>query len=191
MSLPLYKIADQYREILSMVDRQDIGVEHSESLKQCVQDTLDSLDLDKQFSDKALAVACFTRELEAEAIAVKQTEDSLRNRRKSLEIRAEWMRDYLLVQLQKTNTSELKNDQIMVKLRKCPSRLCVIDEDEIPDEFKEVETVTSIRKKMMLDKLRSGELESIPGVVIEQGITLSLTIPSPLSHGCRGVDAAK
>jgi hypothetical protein len=177
MGIPLYAIADKYREILSGVERHDIGVEDPESLKQCIQDSLSALnldDLDGLFIEKALAVACYTREIEAEANAVKQTEDALKSRRKSLEIRAEWLRDYLLVQMQKTNRSELKDNQIMVKLRKCPSRLRVINEDEIPDEFKKLETVTHIFKQDMLSKLRSGEISSIPGVEMETGFTLNI-----------------
>lgn len=171
--LPLYQIANQYREILSQADQPDISLEESEALKQCVEDTLESLNLDDQFNDKALAVACFTKELEAEAQAVKQTEETLRNRRKRLEIRANWMRDYLLVQLQKVQKSELKNDQIVIKLRSCPPKIVVDSEALIPSEFKEVETTIKICKSKMLEQFRNGT-DTIPGVHVETGLTLSL-----------------
>lgn len=174
MSLPLYQIADQYRDILSSVDQIASDEDNPEVLKQLLQDTLDSLNLDQQFADKALAVACYAREVEAEAQAVKQTEDSLRLRRKRLEMRSEWLRDYLLTQMQKANKAELKNAQILVKLRKTPPRIVVDKESDIPEEFKEFETVTHIRKNWMLEKLKSGDVDSIAGVHLETGVTLTL-----------------
>ncbi len=174
MSLPLYQIADQYRDILSSVDQIASDEDNPEVLQQLLQDTLDSLNLDQQFADKALAVACYTRELEAEAQAVKQTEESLRLRRKRLEMRSEWLRDYLLTQMQKANKTELKNAQILVKLRKTPPRIVVYKESDIPEEFKEVETITRLRKSWMMEKLKSGDMDFIPGVHLETGVTLSL-----------------
>nr|WP_172452547.1 siphovirus Gp157 family protein [Chromatium okenii] len=71
MSITLYQIADDYRDILSLMESDYDDPE----LRQLVQDTLDQLQLDDQFTDKALAVACYTRELELEAEAVKATEN--------------------------------------------------------------------------------------------------------------------
>jgi hypothetical protein len=174
MSLTLYQIADQYRMILRELDQPDIGVEDQDALKLLVQNTLNNLDLDTAFEEKALAVGMFCKELASEAEAVKKTEESLRSRRKSLELRYEWLRDYLLVQMQKVKKAEVKNDQIVLKLRKTPGRLVIDRESDIPPEYIETQTITSVRKNWMLEKLKSGELDSIPGVHVETGFSLSL-----------------
>jgi uncharacterized protein with HEPN domain len=171
MSISLYQIAEDYRDILSLMDDSDS--DDPETLHQLVQDTLDQLQLDEQFTDKALAVACYTRELELEAEAVKNTETSIRNRRKQLESRSEFLRNYLITQLQKVNKTELKSNQIVVRLRKTPARIIVDDESMIPDQFKEVETLTHIRKNWMQEQLRLG-VNSIPGVHLETGVSLTL-----------------
>ncbi|MBK1642854.1 hypothetical protein CKO12_13440 [Chromatium okenii] len=170
MSITLYQIADDYRDILSLMESD---VDDPATLHQLVQDTLDQLQLDEQFTDKALAVACYVRETELEAEAVKATETSIRNRRKQLECRSEFLRNYLITQLQKVNKTELKSNQIVVRLRKTPARIIVDDESMIPDQFKEVETLTHIRKNWMQEKLRLG-VDSIPGVHLETGVSLTL-----------------
>ena len=174
--LPLFQIADQYRIILSQADDIDeLEPEAADSLKQSVIDTLEALNLDDQFTDKALAVAAFTREIEAEAAAVKDTENALKSRRKRLENRALFMRDYLLIQMQKVGKVELKNHQLLVKVRKCPPRILVESETMIPDEFKEVEILTKVCKAKMLEYFRSGAVTDIPGVQLDtSGLSLSI-----------------
>jgi hypothetical protein len=157
--------------------QDEVGVENSEYLKQLAQDTLDSLHLDelgKQFDEKALAVAAFAKEVNAECEAVKNVEETLRKRRKRLEFMYEYMRDYLCVQLQKVGKSSVKNNEIVVSLRKTPGRIVIDKESEIPPEYIETQTITNIRKNWMLEKLKSGELDSIPGVHVETGFSLSL-----------------
>jgi len=170
MSITLYQIADDYRDILSLMDSDS---DDPATLHQLVQDTLDQLQLDDQFTDKALAVACYTRELELEAEAVKATENIIRNRRKRLESRSEFLRNYLITQLQKVNKTELKSNQIVVRLRKTPARIIVDDESMIPEQYKEVETVTTIRKNWMQEQLRLG-VDSIPGIHLETGVSLTM-----------------
>lgn len=170
--LKLYEIADQYREILSLMDHAD--EDDPETLRHAVQTTLEDLNLDEQFTEKALAVACFTRELEGEALAVKATEDSNRSRRKQIESKVDFLRHYLTIQLQKVGKTELKNHQILVKLRKTPPRIVIDDESAIPDQFKETEIVTTIRKNWMQEALRSGECSSISGIHLETGMALTL-----------------
>jgi hypothetical protein len=177
MGIPLYRIADQYRITLELMHQDDIGVENSEYLKQLAQDTLDSLnisELDKLFDEKILAVAAFTKEVFAESEAVKNVEETLRKRRKRLEFLHEYMRDYMSVQLQKVGKSSVKNNEIVISLRKTPGRIVIDKESEIPPEYIETQTITNIRKNWMLDKLKSGEVDSIPGVHMETGFTLSM-----------------
>ncbi len=173
MSITLYQIAEDYRAILSLMDHADEN-DDPETLRQAMQTTLEDLNLDEQFSEKALAVACFTRELEGEALAVKATEDSIRSRRKQIESKVDFLRHYLTIQLQKCGKTELKNHQILVKLRKTPPRIMVDDADSIPAQFKETEMVTTIRKNWMQESLRSGEFASIPGIHLETGMALTL-----------------
>lgn len=172
MYLKLYEIADQYRSILAMADSDD---ENPENLAETIQDTLEALNLEEDFTRKGCAVACYSQELLAEANAVREVEESLKRRRKRLETRSEYLRDYLRVQMCKVNKTELKDEQIVCKLRKSPGRIQVLAEDLIPPEYLEVETSLKILKSKMLDAFRSATVESIPGVEYDtSGMSLSI-----------------
>jgi hypothetical protein len=172
MNLKLYEITDQYRSILAMTDSDDDDPEH---LAEAIQDTLDGLNLDEDFTRKGCAVACYSQELLAEANSVRDVEESLKRRRKRLETRSEYLRDYLRVQMLKVNKTEIKDAQIVCKLRKSPGRIQVLAEDLIPPEYLEVETSIKILKAKMLEAFRTATVESIPGVEYDTS-GMSLTI---------------
>ena len=172
MSLKLYEIADHYRAILASADSED---DDPASLSQAIQDTLEALNLDEDFVRKGCAVAGFSQELLAEANSVRDVEESLRRRRKRLEARAENFREYLRVQMLKVNKTEIKDEQIVCRLRKSPGRIQVLAEDLIPPEYLEVETSLKVLKAKMLEAFRTAQVESIPGVEYDtSGMTLSI-----------------
>ena len=172
MNLKLYEIADQYRSILAMADSED---DNPENLAAALQDTLEALNLEEDFNRKGCVVACYSQELLAEAQAVREVEDALKRRRKRLETRAEYLREYLRVQMLKVNKTELRDEQIVCKLRKSPGRIQVIAEDLIPAEYLEVETTLKVLKTKLLEAFRSAQVESIPGVEYDTS-GMSLTI---------------
>jgi hypothetical protein len=172
MNLKLYEITDQYRSILAMTDSDDDDPEH---LAEAIQDTLDGLNLDEDFTRKGCAVACYSQELLAEANSVRDVEESLKRRRKRLETRSEYLREYLRVQMLKVNKTEIKDAQIVCKLRKSPGRIQVLAEDLIPPEYLEIETSLKVLKAKMLEAFRTAAVESIPGVEYDTS-GLSLTI---------------
>ena len=93
-------------------------------------------------------------------------------RRKSLDGRAEWLRGYLLVQLIRTGITELSSPEFVVKLCDNPPRVILDDEAAIPDEFKEEETVVTIRKDEMRKIMLDGEI--IAGAHLERQKRLSI-----------------
>lgn len=172
MALKLYEIADQIRSLLALADSDDDDPEH---LAEAIQDTLEGLNLDEDFTRKGCAVACYSEELLAEANAVREVEETLKRRRKRLETRSEFLREYLRVQMLKVNKTELKDAQIVCKLRKSPGRIQVLAEDLIPAEYLEVETSLKVLKAKMLEAFRTAQVESIPGVKYDtSGMTLSI-----------------
>jgi hypothetical protein len=106
---------------------------------------------------------------------VRDVEDSLKRRRKRLETRSEYLREYLRVQMLKVNKTEIKDAQIVCKLRKSPGRIQVLAEDLIPPEYLEIETSLKVLKAKMLEAFRTAAVESIPGVEYDTS-GMSLTI---------------
>lgn len=172
--LKLYEIADDIRALLAVLEDPEPDPNRPDSLQEAVRDTLAALNLDTQFEQKALSVSCFIKELEAELNAVQDTLNGFKSRSKHLEHRIGWLKDYLLVNMQKVGKTELQDHQIRVKLRKTPAKVVIDNEAVIPDAFKETETLVHIRKSWMLDQLRSGQVDVIPGIHLETGFALSI-----------------
>lgn len=165
MQKSLYKLADAFCEIAQLlVDEPDMPNE-------IIDEILDAQS--GEFAEKAWNVAAMVLQFDAEADMVRTAEKRMSARRKTLESRANWLRDYLLVQLIRTGTNELSSAEFVVKVCDNPPRTIIDDEDAIPDDFKEEETVISIKKAELRSAMLDGEI--IPGAHLEKGKRLKFS----------------
>jgi hypothetical protein len=89
--MKLFQINSLLADLLGAIEAQD-GELSAEAAA-----ALDSLEMTR--GDKLLDLGCAYLEIEAEAKAVKEVEQSLADRRKMLERRAEWLKGYVRAQL--------------------------------------------------------------------------------------------
>lgn len=122
----LFEITDQYRELLSLEDSDDLPPE-------VIADTLEGLEGD--FANKAEAVAKFILSLEATAESIAEAADKMLARSKRLAKRAESVRQYLLLQFQAVDFKKIETNEIVISRRKNPPALYVSDEERVPDVF--------------------------------------------------------
>lgn len=165
MTQPLYKLADSFVELAQLL------VNESDMPNDIIDEILNSHTGELEM--KAWNVAAMILQFEGEADMVRTAEKRMTARRKTLESRAEWLRGYLLVQLIRTGINELSSPEFVVKVCDNPPRVILDDEDEIPDDFKDEETVVTIRK----DALRKAMLEDgeiIAGCHLERLKRLSI-----------------
>ena len=111
-NLTLYTIADQYLQDVQKL--MDMDIED----QQTFEDTLESLTGDLEV--KATNVAMFLRNLEASADAIKVAEKAMADRRKSLEAKADRMRQYLLDNMLRTGISKIDCPYFALSIRKNP-----------------------------------------------------------------------
>jgi hypothetical protein len=156
MTLTLYQITDRYQEALLLLSDPELPPE-------VVNDTLDAIE--GEFENKALAVAAFIGNLELEAAAVREVEDRMTRRRKALEGRAESLREYLHIHMQRLNVQVLKSAEITVKIKRNPPRVVIDSEASLPDEYKELELTLKVRKQLVQKAL--GEGRPVPGAHLE------------------------
>lgn len=126
MNLALYQIADQY---LADIDK----LQNMELDEQTVADTLEGLSGD--FELKATNVSMFIRNLEASAEAIKDAERKMAERRKALESRAEKIKEYLKINMQKTGITKIECPHFQISLRNNPESVDVLNPDLIPIEY--------------------------------------------------------
>ena len=164
MSQSLYKLADEFLELAQLL------VNEPDMPNEIIDEILDAHS--GELEAKAWNVAAMILQFEGEADMVRTAEKRMTARRKSLDGRAEWLRGYLLVQLIRTGINELSSPEFVVKLCDNPPRVILDDEAAIPDEFKEKETVVTIRKDEMRKIMLDGEI--IAGAHLERQKRLSI-----------------
>jgi hypothetical protein len=151
MNMPLYRLADEYLAIATALADQELPDE-------VINDTLEGASGDLE--NKAWNIAALILQFEGEASVIKDAEQRMSSRRKTIERRIDWLREYLLVQLIRTGISEVSSPEFVVKVRDNPPKVILDDEDAIPRAYKHRETVVSIRKdeirRALLDGKRVG-----------------------------------
>lgn len=163
--LKLYEIERNYLEALDVFTDPDNEID-----PQTVTDTLEAIT--GEFEQKAVAVAAFARQMEAEAEAIKQAEEKMAKRRKALEGRARWLKDYVKVGMEVIGTKKVSSPWFVLSIQKNPPAVDVFDPAAIPAEFQEVITEIKINRTAIKDAIGAGR--EIPGARITNGTRLSI-----------------
>jgi hypothetical protein len=161
----LYHISNEYQLLLEQIYDAETG----EILPQ-VLDKLD--DITTKIEDKAIAVAAYIKNLDAEREAIEKAKRSMAEREARLDKRADYLTQYLQTNMERCGITEIKCPEFVIKLKKCPWSTDIIDEDSIPDDYKHVKQVVTVDKVRIKDELLSGVV--IPGVQLRQNNRLEI-----------------
>ncbi|UCS82864.1 hypothetical protein vBYenSP400_74 [Yersinia phage vB_YenS_P400] len=154
MSMRLYELTDQLNELLSM---DDIPEEQ-------IKDTLDLIRED--FDEKAERVAAFIKEIELDSEALKSEVDRLTIRKKSIDNKASYLKDYLRYNMVATGTTKIKGKLFSISLGKPVDVLEVnVSPDLLPDNLCRV--VRSADNALIKKMLKDGE--EIKGCILTEG----------------------
>lgn len=163
MNMPLYQLADEFIAIAKALADQEMPEE-------VIADTLEGAS--GELEQKAWNIAALILQLDAEAAMIKEAEQRMSARRKSLEKRIDWLREYLLLNLLRTGIAEISSPEFVVRVRDNPPRVVLDDEEAIPKAFKQKETIISIRKDEIRRALLAGE--SVKGAHLERDKRLAI-----------------
>ena len=127
MTLPaLYEIVGQFKGLERLADMEDLPAD-------LIRDTLEGLQGDLQL--KATNVAKFILGLEAEADAMAQAAEAIRQRGERRKRRAESIRAYVLFQLQTAGITKVECPEFTMSVRKNPEAVQIMDPTQVPAEF--------------------------------------------------------
>lgn len=126
MNMALYQIADQYLQDMQMLQERDLD-------DQTFADTLESLSGDLEV--KAMNVAMFIRNLEANADAIKAAEKQMADRRKAIENKAERIKEYLLENMVRTGITKIECPFFKIAVRDNPESLVIESDKNIPLKY--------------------------------------------------------
>ena len=164
-NLSLYDLSSTYLEALdSLTDPElDLPLE-------VVNDTLEALS--DEMETKAINVTKFMRNMETTAKAIKEAETEMAKRRKSLENRIKWMKDYLKGSMEHTGITKIECPYFKLSIQKNPASVVINSEELIPKKFKEQVTSWKINKTAIKNAIKSGE--TIHGAVLINGTRLAI-----------------
>ena len=149
----LYELSSAYQQIQSMIEDGQEGL----------SDTLESLN--DAIEDKAVGYAKVMKNLDAQAKAIKDEEERLADRRKSLESNVKRLKESLEQSMINVNMKKIKTELFSFNIQKNPPSLDVVNEKEIPESYF-IPQDPKLDKKAILADLKNGV--EVPGVGIKQ-----------------------
>lgn len=163
--LKLYEITANYLETLDVFTdpENDIAPE-------VVTSTLETME--GLFEEKAVQIAAFAKQMEAEAEAIKAVIDGMQRRQKALETRARWLRDYVKIGMETMGRKKLESPWFLLSIAKNPPAVEVFDESKIPQEYRR--TIIEYRTDKAAIKEAIGAGVEVPGARMVNGTRLAI-----------------
>ena len=131
-----------------------------------VSQALDALRMEREA--KLENVACWVKNLSAEADAIREEENRLVKRRKAAETKAANLKAWLLAAMTREDgtTDKLKTGRVMVSVKKNPPST-VVDEALLPSTYKVAKITYQANKDLIKRELLAGG--EVPGAHLEYG----------------------
>jgi hypothetical protein len=125
-NVSLYNLAAEYRAAADKLADLELD-------PQTVSDTLEGMA--GELEAKGVAVVMAARSMEALAASIKQAEQEMADRRKRLEKRAEWLREYVRGAMEHTGLKRIECPHFVISLRANPEAVDVFDAAQVPAAF--------------------------------------------------------
>ena len=119
----LYELTDEIKKIADNI----------ESAETCPDEIYGELvNISGAFIDKAENIAKFVLNLNADIEALEKEELRINRKRKTLESKHKWIRDYLKHNIEILGLSKIKGDILTLSIQKNPYSVTIVDENIIP-----------------------------------------------------------
>lgn len=165
MNTSLYVLTGEYLKLSHKLMDSELD-------EQTINDTLEAAAGDIEV--KATNVACFVRNLEASAEAIKQAEKQMADRRKSIENKAESIRRYLKENMQRCGISKIESPYFSLTLKKNPPSVVIDDTAAIPADYMVTPPPPPASPDKALIKKAIQDGYEVPGAHLEQGERLEI-----------------
>ena len=165
MGMTLYDIDAQIAALDGAAeDDMLIDAETGELLS--VAQALDALRMEREA--KLENVACWVKNLSAEADAIREEENRLIKRRKAAETKAANLKAWLLAAMTREDgtTDKLKTGRVSISVKRNPPST-VVDDELLPSTYKVAKITYQANKEMIKRELLAGG--EVPGAHLEYG----------------------
>ena len=149
--MKLYELTDAYRSVLEELSEAS-GDGEDESY---YRDLLSSLG--GAFDEKVLSIAKIIRSMEADVTVLAAEMDRLQGRKRHLAGRIDWLKRYLLGEMEAVTREKVSGPTLTVSLAKAPPSCDIICPDDVPAEFQRVKV--EVDRARILEHFRqTGEI---------------------------------
>ena len=165
MGMTLYDI-DAQIAALDGAAEDDMLIDEETGELVSVSQALDALRMEREA--KLENVACWVKNLSAEADAIREEENRLIKRRKAAETKAANLKAWLLAAMTREDgtTDKLKTGRVMVSVKKNPPST-VVDDALLPSSYKVAKITYQANKDLIKRELLAGG--EVPGAHLEYG----------------------
>lgn len=165
MGMTIYEI-DARIAALSNAAEDDMLIDEETGELMTVSQALDSLRMERE--EKIENVACWVKNLSAEADAIKEEEINLAKRRKAAETKAQNLKTWLIAALTREDgtTDRIKTARVAVSVKRNPPST-VVDDALLPSSYKVAKITYQADKELIKRELLAGG--EVPGAHLEYG----------------------
>lgn len=144
--MTLYEIKDIYLNALDNLEVDENGeITNLNVIEQA----------EGEFKDKAEAVACYIKSLDADAKALKEEIETLTTRMNTKKNRSEKLREYLAFCMESASAERIETSKCNLFFRKS-SKVVIDDEDLLDDKYVVIKTTRSASKSAIKDDISKG-----------------------------------
>ena len=161
--MKLYELTEMYQNVWNLIEDEDVDIE---SLEMALNQIEENIEL------KAEGMAKLIKSIDGDVAALKEEENRLANKRKTLENKQKNIKTYLEYQLIGMGIDKVKTPLFTVALQNNPPSVRFIDEALIPEQYKVRTELVSIPKKLILDDIKEGK--EVAGCELVQGKSLRI-----------------
>jgi len=166
-AMKLYEITRSYLAALDVLTDPDVDIP-----AEAVADTLEAIEV--EFETKAVNTAAFAKQMEAEAEAIKAAVERMEKRRKALEARAKWLKDYVKIGMETIGYKKLDCPWFVLAVQKNPASVDVFDYSAIPAEFMRIPEPPPPAPDKVAIKAALAAGREVPGARIVNGTRLAI-----------------
>jgi uncharacterized membrane protein YccC len=163
--MSLYLIATEYRQALDTLAESDLD-------PQTLADTLEGLGGELQ--PKAVAVAMWARNRDADADAIEEAAKAMMDRAKADRAKAAQARAYLLQCMQLAGVERISSPHVVLSVRANPASVEIEDEDQIPAAYMTDPKPVPPKPDKALIKRALQDGHEVPGARLARGVRLEI-----------------
>lgn len=150
MTQHLYELTSDYNNLVVLLEEPEVD-------EQTLKNKL--LEITGEMNFKFENLGKIILELDAKFNVISEEIDRLTKRKRTTDNRKEWLKSYVLQEMQVIGQDKIEGDILTLTLTKNPMSIEIIDENLVPDEFKEQVITYKIDKKKIADRVKdTGEI---------------------------------